>query len=68
MKQTKESIKKRLKEQYEKACNGYLVELLRMWEFDSYYGYWISEEIGGVYDYGGSFTIVMDARLSANIC
>ena len=50
-----------LREQWEKACNGYLVELLRMWELDAYYGYWIGEEIGGVYDYGGGmFTIGMD--------
>lgn len=60
MEKTKDGIKKMLKEQWEKACNGYLVELLRMWELDAYYGYWIAEEIGGVYDYGGGmFTIGM---------
>ena len=32
-----------------------------MWELDAYYGYWIGEEIGGVYDYGGGmFTIGMN--------
>lgn len=60
MEKTKDSIKQMLKKQWRKACNGYLVELLRMWELDAYYGYWIAEEIGGVYDYGGSFTIGMD--------
>ena len=60
MSKTKDSTKAMLREQWEKACNGYLVELLRMWELDAYYGYWIGEEIGGVYDYGGSFTIGMD--------
>ena len=61
MSKTKDSTKAMLREQYEKACNGYLVELLNMWELDSYYGYWIGEEIGGVYDYGGGmFTIGMD--------
>ena len=61
MEKTKNSVKRMLKEQYEKACNGYLVELLRMWELDAYYGYWIGEEIGGVYDYGGGmFTIGMN--------
>ena len=61
MSKTKDSIKAMLREQWEKACNGYLVELLRMWELDAYYGYWIGEEIGGVYDYGGGmFTIGMD--------
>lgn len=61
MSKTKDSTKAMLREQYEKACNGYLVELLRMWELDAYYGYWIGEEIGGVYDYGGGmFTIGMN--------
>jgi hypothetical protein len=60
MKKTKDAVKRQLKDQWETACNGYLCELLRMWELDSYYGYWIAEEVGGVYDYGGSFTINMD--------
>ena len=61
MNKTKDSIKAMLREHWEKACNGYLVELLRMWELDAYYGYWIGEEIGGVYDYGdGMFTIGMN--------
>lgn len=61
MKKTKDAVKRELKGQWKLACNGYLVELLRMWELDAYYGYWIGEEIGGVYDYGGGmFTIGMD--------
>ena len=61
MSKTKDSTKAMLREQWEKASNGYLVELLRMWELDAYYGYWIGEEIGGVYDYGGGmFTIGMN--------
>ena len=61
MNKTKDSTKAMLREQWEKACNGYLVELLRMWELDAYYGYWIGEETGGVYDYGGGmFTIGMN--------
>ena len=61
MNKTKDSTKAMLREQWEKACNGYLCELLRMWELDAYYGYWIGEEIGGVYDYGGGmFTIGMN--------
>ena len=61
MEKTKDAVKRQLKEQWEKACNGYLVELLRMWELDAYYGNWIGEEVGGVYDYGyGMFTISMD--------
>ena len=61
MEKTKDAVKRQLKEQWKQACNGFLVELLRMWELDAYYGYWIGEEIGGVYDYGGGmFTIGMN--------
>ena len=61
MNKTKDSTKVMLREQWEKACNGYLVELLRMWEFDAHYGYWIGDEVGGVYDYGdGMINIGMD--------
>lgn len=61
MKKTKDSMRVMLREQWKKACNGYLVELLRMWELDAYYGYWIGDEVGGVYDYGsGMFVITMD--------
>ena len=61
MKKTEDAKKAKLRKDYEQACNGYLVELMRMWELDAYYGSWIGEEIGGVYDYGGGmFTIGMD--------
>lgn len=61
MKKTEDAKKAKLRKDYEQACNGYLVELLRMWELDAHYGYWIAEEIGGVYDYGGGmFTIGMN--------
>jgi len=60
MEKTKDAVKRELKKQYECACNGYVAELLRKWELDAYYGYWIGEEVGGIYDYGGSFTITME--------
>ena len=61
MNKTKDAVKRQLKEQWKQACNGFLVELLRMWELDSYYGYWIGDEVGSVYDYGdGMITISMD--------
>lgn len=61
MKKAKDAIKRQLKEQWEQSCNGFLVELLRMWELDAHYGYWIGDETGGVYDYGdGMLTINMD--------
>ena len=61
MEKTKDAVKQQLKEDWEKACNGYLVELLRMWELEAWYGYWIGNEEGSLYDYGdGMFTINMD--------
>ena len=48
-----------LRKNYEEACNAYLNELLSMWELDSFYGYWVGEEVGGLYDYEGGFTINM---------
>ena len=61
MNKTKDGIKRMLKEQWEKACNGYLVELLRMGELDAHEGYWIGDEVGGVYDYAdGNIDINMD--------
>lgn len=51
MKKTEDKIKATLKEQWAQVCNGYLTELLRSWELDAYYGYWIGDEVGGVYDY-----------------
>ena len=51
---------KLLKENYEKACNDYVRALLELWDLDGFYGYWIGEEVGGMYDYGdGIFTIGM---------
>lgn len=61
MTKTKDAVKQKLREQWLKAVQGYLCELLNMWELDSFYGYWIANEVGGVYDYGdGTFTIGMD--------
>ena len=61
MKTTKPSTKQKLRRAYEKACNGYLAELLRMWELDKFYAYWANEEVGGLLDYGcGEFSMNMD--------
>ena len=61
MKKTSDAVKARLNEQWKQACEGYLAELLRMWELDAYYGYWIGDEVGGVYDYAdGAICIGMD--------
>ena len=60
MEKTKDDVKKEIRRQFECACNRYVLELLRMWGLDSYYGYWIGNEVGGVYDYDGCFTISME--------
>ena len=49
-----------LKEQYEKGCNGYLCELLRMWELDAHYGYWSGDEPGTIYHYGDTHNLSME--------
>ena len=51
--------KTELKQQFEKACNDYLQALLEAWDLDGFYGYWIGEEVGGVYDYDAGITINM---------
>lgn len=60
MEKTKNSVKRMLKEQYEKGCNGYLVELLRMWELDAHYGYWNSDQPGTIYHYGEMHNLTME--------
>ena len=49
-----------LKKQYDKACNGYLCELLRMWELDAHYGYWNSDKPGTIYHYGDTHNLTME--------
>lgn len=50
---------KLLKENYEKACNDYVRALLVLWDVDYKCGYWIGDEVGGVYDVDGWITIGM---------
>ena len=60
MEKTKSGIKKMLKEQYEKGCNGYLCELLRMWGLSACYGYWNSDQPGTIYHYGDTHNLTME--------
>lgn len=60
MEKTKDAVKQQLKKDWKQACHGFLVELLRMWELDGYYGYWIGDEVGSIYDYAGELCIGMD--------
>ena len=50
---------KLLKENYEKACNDYAAALLTLWGLSQLNGYWIGDEVGGVYDVDGWITIGM---------
>lgn len=60
MNKVSSAIKRKLREDWEKVCNSYLLELLNMWGLEARYGYWIGDEVGGVYDYDTAFTINID--------
>jgi hypothetical protein len=60
MEKTKDAVKRQLKEQWKQSCNGYLVELLRMWELDAHYGYWNSDQPGTIYHYGDTHNLTME--------
>ena len=60
MNKTKERIKRTLRENYAMVCNGYLAELLRMWELDAHYGYWVGNEVGDFYCYGETHNLSME--------
>ena len=60
MKKTKETVNLELKEAYEKVCNYYKDELLRMWELDGHYGYWNSDQPGTIYHYGEVHNLTME--------
>ena len=60
MEKTKDGMKKLMRRNYENACNHYLVELLRMWDLDGRYGFWVSDEPGTVYCYGETHNLNME--------
>lgn len=55
-----EAVKRNLKENYEKDCNAYLVELLNMWDLSYKDGFWVGNEVGGLYSHGDSIFISME--------
>ena len=62
---TNDAVKRHIKEQFETACNAYLLELHNMWDLDhdltpKGYGYWVGDEVGGVWAYGDSVFLNMD--------
>lgn len=60
MEKKRDGMKCQLKKRYKEACNGYLMELLRMWELDAHYGYWVGDEEGTVYCYGETHSFSME--------
>lgn len=60
MKKTTDAAKRTLKEQFNTTANGYLIELLRMYEWDRRDGFWIGDEIGGTYAHGDNFFVNYD--------
>lgn len=55
------AVKRHLKEQWEAVCNGYLLELANMWEWDcKSYGFWVGDDVGGIFSYGDDTFINMD--------
>lgn len=53
----KKAEKKAVIKAYETACENIVKELCNEWDIDGYYGYWIGNEIGGLYDHESGFTI-----------
>ena len=51
-----------LRENYENACNSYLLALANMWEWDcsGNYGFWIGDDVGGIHSYGDCTFINME--------
>ena len=54
------TVIKELQTQWNDACNAYLERLTKMWQWDSYYGGWAADEVGGWYIYGDDTSITMD--------
>ena len=45
-----EEYMKNLREDYNKACNAYVRALIEQWELGDY-GFWVGEDVGGVFAY-----------------
>ena len=54
------STKKNLRQEYEKACNAYLLELANMWGWNcAAYGFWVGDAVGEMYCYGDNTCLNM---------
>lgn len=54
------ATKAKLNKDFERACNSYRCALERMWGLNPACGYWIGDDVGGVYDNDGYVTLSMD--------
>lgn len=55
----KKTEKKAVIKAYETACENIVKELRREWDISERDGYWIGDEIGGLYDHESGFTITV---------
>lgn len=46
-----------LRQNFEKAVEEYLTAFLKQMEWDSYYGYWVADDVTGIYAYGDELFI-----------
>lgn len=49
-----------LKKNFELTAQGYVRMLCKMWHLDERYGYWVGDEIGGVWCYGDNAAITYE--------
>jgi hypothetical protein len=49
--------KTKLRKDFERICNEYKQALEEKWDLNPKYGYWIADEVGGVYDNDGFVTL-----------
>jgi len=54
------AVKERLRKSFECVCKSYQYALERMWDLHSSDGYWIGDEVGGVYDNNGYVTLSLE--------
>ena len=49
----------KLRQEFDKVVNKYVATLLKMYEWDAYYGYWIADDTTGIYAYGDNHFIAL---------
>lgn len=47
-----------LKKEFERIANNYVKLLCDAWDLDENYGYWVGDEIGGIYDFADGYIII----------